>query len=51
MMGSATTILAGLHADLGLTCIGCEVDKAAYADAETRVQEAIEHIQVRKDSA
>jgi Trp operon repressor len=51
MMGSATTIIAGLHADLGLTCIGCEIDKAAYADAGTRVQEAIEHIQVRKDSA
>jgi hypothetical protein len=51
MMGSATTIVAGLHADLGLTCIGCEVDKAAYATAEERVNNTIEQLQSKKESA
>ena len=51
MMGSATTIIAGLHADLGLKCIGCEIDKAAYADAEQRVKKTIEQLQTRKESA
>lgn len=51
MMGSATTIVAGLKANLGLTCIGCESDKAAYADAEKRVKETIDILQTRKESA
>jgi DNA modification methylase len=51
MMGSATTIVAGLHADLGLTCIGCEVDKAAYATAEERVSNTIKQLQSKKESA
>jgi len=51
MMGLATTILAGLHANLGLTCIGCEIDKAAYATAENRVKETIEKHQTRKKTA
>jgi ParB-like chromosome segregation protein Spo0J len=51
MFGSGTSILAGLEANLGLTCIGCEVDKAAYADAETRVKETIEKLQAEKESA
>jgi DNA modification methylase len=51
MMGSATTIVAGLHADLGLTCIGCEVGKAAYSTAEERVNNTIEQLQSKKESA
>ena len=51
MMGSASTIIAGLNTDIGLTCIGCEIDKAAYATAEQRVKDAIEQLQARKDSA
>jgi hypothetical protein len=51
MAGSATTIVAGLQADLGLTCIGYEIDKAAYAKAETRVKETIQKLRARKNSA
>ncbi len=51
MMGSATTIVAGLSADLGLTCIGCEIDKAAYATAEQRVKETLDKLQGRRESA
>lgn len=51
MMGSATTIVAGLHADLGLTCIGCELDKAAYATAEKRVNETVGQLKSEKESA
>jgi len=51
MMGSATTIVAGLHADLGLTCIGCEIDKAAYATAEKRVAETVAQLKSKKESA
>jgi len=51
MMGSATTIVAGLHTDIGLTCIGCELDKAAYASAEKRVKDTIERLQVKRESA
>jgi hypothetical protein len=51
MMGSGTSIIAGLHADLGLKCIGCEIDKAAYADAEVRVQETVELLKAQKESA
>jgi DNA modification methylase/DNA-binding CsgD family transcriptional regulator len=50
MAGSATTIIAGLEADLGLKLIACELDKAAYATAETRVKEAIEKLQARKEA-
>ena len=51
MMGSASTIVAGLHADLGLACIGCEIDPAAYATAENRVRGTLERLQARRDSA
>ena len=51
MMGSSTTIVAGLQADLGLKCIGCEIDKAADATAENRVRETIKLLQARKESA
>ncbi len=51
MMGSATSIVAGLHADLGLTCIGCEVDKAAFATAEKRVKETVDQLKSKKESA
>ena len=51
MMGSGTTIIAGLEANLGLTCIGCEIDKAAYATAEKRVKQTIERLQDRRESA
>ena len=51
MAGSATTIIAGLEAALGLTCIGCEIDKAAYATAEKRVKDTIERLQGRRESA
>lgn len=51
MMGSATTIVAGLEAGLGLTCIGCEIDKAAYATAEKRVKETLDKLQGRRESA
>ena len=51
MMGSATTIVAGLSANLGLTCIGCEIDKAAYSDAQKRVKKTIDILQARKESA
>jgi predicted transcriptional regulator len=51
MMASATTIVAGLHADLGLTCIGCEVDKAAFATAEERVNNTIKQLRSKKESA
>lgn len=51
MMGSGTSIVAGLHADLGLTCIGCEIDKAAYGDAEKRIKETLEKLQAETESA
>jgi hypothetical protein len=51
MMGSGTSIVAGIHADLGLRCIGCEVDKAAFSDAEQRVQETVEQLKAGKESA
>ncbi len=51
MVGSASTIIAGLNANLGLKCIGCEIDKAAYATAQVRVKETVEELQARKESA
>ena len=51
MRGSGTTIVAGLEANLGLTCIGCEIDKAAYATAEQRVKETLDKLQGRRESA
>lgn len=51
MMGSGTSIVAGLYADLGLTCIGCEIDKAAYSDAQQRLKETVEQLREQKESA
>ena len=51
MMGSGTTMVAGLHADLDLTCVGCEIDKAAYADAEQRVKDVVKQLQARKEAS
>ncbi|MHB9069640.1 MAG: ParB/RepB/Spo0J family partition protein [Sedimentisphaerales bacterium] len=51
MMGSATTILAGLHVNLGLKCFGIEIDKAAFATAEQRVKKTIEQLRTRKKTA
>lgn len=51
MMGSGTSIVAGIAADIGLTCIGCEIDKAAFVDAEKRVQEALDRLQAGRESA
>lgn len=51
MMGSGTSILAGLHTNLGLKCIGMEIDKAAYATAEKRVKETVAQLRARKKSA
>jgi len=51
MMGSGTTVVAGLQSGLGLNCIGIEVDKAAFATAEKRVQEMVETLAGRKVSA
>ena len=42
MMGSGTTILAGLHSNLGLKCIGIEIDKAAFAVSQERVKKAMD---------
>ena len=44
MMGSGTTILAGLHSNLGLKCIGIEIDKAAFAVSQERVKKAMDKI-------
>ena len=38
LAGSGTTLVAGLHSQLGLSLLGCEIDKAAYAIAEKRVK-------------
>ena len=51
MMGSGTSIVAGLEADLNLTCIGYDIDKAAYSTAQNRVKETIKLLQARKESA
>jgi len=51
MMGSGTSIIAGLHSGLGCRCIGIEVDKAAFSTAQTRVQQTIDEIKGRKESA
>ena len=45
MMGSGTSIIAGLEAGLGLTCIGIDIDKAAYAKAESRAKETLDKLQ------
>ena len=44
-------MVAGLHADLDLTCVGCEIDGAAYADAEVRVKDVVKQLQARKEAS
>ena len=51
MMGSGTSVIAGLSSGLGLSCIGCEIDKAAYSDSEQRVNEAIDKLHIQRQSA
>ena len=38
MMGSGTSLIAGLQSGLGLKCIGIELDKATYTKTEERIQ-------------
>ena len=38
MMGSGTSIIAGMQSGLGLKCIGMELDKATYIEAQRRIQ-------------
>lgn len=51
MMGSGTSLVAGLQSGLGLHCIGIELDKAAYSDAEQRVKNAIDKLRIERESA
>ncbi len=51
MLGSATTIVAGLQSGLGLKCIGIEVDGAAYSSSEIRVRKVLDGLSEKKDSA
>jgi len=51
MLGSGTTLVAGLHANLGLSLIGCEIDKAAYAVAEQRIKRVQAELSKTKESA
>ena len=51
MMGSGTSLVAGLQSGLGLRCIGIELDKATYADAEQRVKDTIQQLQSRRETA
>jgi hypothetical protein len=39
-MGSGTSIIAGLQSGLGLNCIGIELDKATFIEAQRRIQES-----------
>jgi len=41
MMGSGTSLIAGLQSGLGLKCIGIELDKAAFLKTEQRIQDVI----------
>ena len=41
MMGSGTSLIAGLGLGAGLKCIGIEIDKAAYATSEERVKQTL----------
>ncbi|MFH1615755.1 MAG: ParB N-terminal domain-containing protein [Planctomycetota bacterium] len=51
MMGSGTSLIAGLQSGLGLRCIGIEIDKAAYSTVQARVNMAIAKLQNKKASA
>jgi hypothetical protein len=51
MMGSGTSIIAGLQSGLGCRCIGIEIDKAAFTTAQQRIQRTIDEIKSRKESA
>ena len=51
MMGSGTSLIAGLHSGLGLRCVGIELDKGTYADAEQRVKDTIQQLQSRREIA
>lgn len=51
MMGSGTTVVAGLQSGLGLNCIGIEVDKAAFATAEKRAEEVATVLSQKKKPA
>jgi ParB-like chromosome segregation protein Spo0J len=50
-MGSGSSIVGALNSSLGLTCYGIEQDKAAFATAQTRIQQTIDEIRGRKESA
>jgi len=51
LVGSGTSLVAGLHANLGLTLIGCEIDKAAYAVAQQRITAVQAELSKTKESA
>ena len=51
MMGSGTSLIAGLQSGLGLRCIGIELDKGTYADAEQRVKDTIQQLQSQRETA
>ena len=51
MMGSGTTIAAGLQADIGIKCIGCEIDGAAYSDAQARIEQVAHDMTIGKKTA
>lgn len=41
MMGSGTTLVAGLSIQKNLNCIGIEIDKAAYGTAQERISKTL----------
>ena len=49
MCGSGTTLIAGIN--LGIQCIGVEIDGAAYGGAQKRVKDTIEQLRAQKESA
>jgi hypothetical protein len=46
MMGSATSLIAGLQSGLGLKCMGIELDKATYIEAEKRINDVIKEAKI-----
>ena len=44
MMGSGTSLVAGLISNLGLKCIGIEIDKATYAIAQERIKKTLDEL-------
>ena len=50
-MGSGTSLVAGLQSGLGLKCIGIELDKATYIDAQHRINDTLEQLENGKESA